>query len=957
MKVDCGNQIRVCVGTGGAKWTFKALVVGDYAVSFDFSIVRRAVDSKLENVTGELCFQGGGTPAYLLKFTEDGEIQTWKGTPLCTYGETPRHIIVAYSVEKRRFNVYIDGRQKVTDYMAEDPGSIPVNCDKVESFFVNFQAVEESAEIELDRVMAYHYDAKQEGVPVYDPSYEPVPEEKQILLTEQTTIPSEEPQRKWLEGAVSLHMRSGLLYVGGEKVLLEDLPYYLGEEYMVPGQMLECGFGLRVSVEEDEIQIGERLRSGETLDLMVGSKEMTVKGQRVQLKEAPEYRQGVLYLPLAGIAEAGLGKKITVDQTTVHNGMVLIGETELVLPEGEALQELNDFCFFFRPQKERILEDYRKSPVSGVHPRVLANGEDFARLRKEVQENPVKKGWMKDLLAHCEEIMKKPVLKYELRDGVRLLYVAWDCTDYMMHLALAYQLTGDRKYFDAAWPHLEAVAQMPDWNPSHHIDVGSMAYGYAIAYDWFYDIMTPTQRQLVEKGVYNNAFWILNLAMADPDTAYTSVWMKNNHNVYSNAGMIACCMAFMDVYPEIGAKLTADVLRVLECYMDKFAPDGSYYEGPSYAEVAIDFSTRLLAALHSVMGTMYRIEQSHGYSRLAEYMTNMQSDVSSFNFADSGMGIVTASGLFWLYEIFGITGIKDMVAISWFQKMDSEAIPLPFCLLWYNVKEEHSDLQAALDVHYPGKEIISMRNGFGPGQVFVGIKAGETLYAHSHLDAGSFVYDAMGKRWAYDFGSDDYNLYYKYYVWDIFRLRVEAHNTLLINPDLSPGYELGARADVLSYESGRQGVITKIDMTQLYGPRVNSARRGYFYTDDRQSLVVRDEVDFPKESEAYWLMYIDAEAQIQGNEVLLTDKEDPEKQLKVEFTSSVPGVAVVEAAEPFATSPQIPGQMRNDGFYRLYYKITAQGKATITAKLTPVTAFASASALGEYDKNMDQWTL
>ena len=108
--------------------------------------------------------------------------------------------------------------------------------------------------------------------------------------------------------------------------------------------------------------------------------------------------------------------------------------------------------------------------------------------------------------------MKEPTLKYEVRDRVRLMYVADDFMVWMTCLAFAYKMTGDRKYFDAAWKQIEAVSNMPDWNPVHHIDVGIMALGYAISYDWFYELLTDKQRELMEKCVHNNLFWIINEA-------------------------------------------------------------------------------------------------------------------------------------------------------------------------------------------------------------------------------------------------------------------------------------------------------------------------------------------------------------------------------------------------------------------------------------------------------------
>lgn len=415
-------------------------------------------------------------------------------------------------------------------------------------------------------------------------------------------------------------------------------------------------------------------------------------------------------------------------------------------------------------------------------------------------------------------------------------------------------------------------------------------------------------------------------------------------------------VAFMDVYPDVSSHIAANTLQSLEYFMDKFAPHGAYFEGIDYATIAVDFTARLFAAMEPTMGTLYGVDKAEGYNLSADYMANMQSDVSSFNFADGDPGIAKAPGVFWVYDHYNITGKKDIIARNTLNEPYGE--DAVFSLLWYNVKEEEEGAAAALDVYYPGEEIITMRNSNDPGQIFAAIKAGDTVYTHSHLDAGSFVFDANGKRWAHDLGKDDYNLEYKYGFYDIFRRRPESHNTLLINPDDSEGYVLGSRADVISYESQDNGVIAKINMTDLYGSerKVSDAKRGYFLTDSRQSLVVRDEVTFTSASEAYWLMYIDSNASISGNTVILTDKNDSNKKLKIEFLSNYDGEIVVEDAVPFPDSPQIPEQNQNEGYSRLYFKVSApSGKMEITAKLTPLNMGITESNIENYHIDMNNW--
>ena len=160
----------------------------------------------------------------------------------------------------------------------------------------------------------------------------------------------------------------------------------------------------------------------------------------------------------------------------------------------------------------------------------------------------------------------------------------------------------------------------------------------------------------MEKCVYNNLYWIVNEAFKSLDTPYEDPGMKDNHNVYCNAGLVACIVAFMDVYPDIGSHLGAGTMRLLERFMHLFAPYGSYFEGPSYASVSINYTTRLFASMKETMGTLYGLDKAEAFDLSGDYIINMQSDVASFGFGDGDSGLKECVGTFWIYDHYGIKG-------------------------------------------------------------------------------------------------------------------------------------------------------------------------------------------------------------------------------------------------------------------------------------------------------------
>ena len=639
------NALKLNVGRNNTTVKFDSLVVGECAMSFDIA-------AKPKSIKGEMCVMSGAAPAYILQFTEDGKIVTANGREIATYSEKMKTICVVFDTLKECFDVYADGKLRGSRMIHSGGGA-----DKVAHFSLTFAAVDESADVYLDNIHAYPTYVKTSKGKIYNPSAKP-DMSKKIVLTDKTINPSDKPQRDMLKDAASIHMRSGVVFDGKEKIITDYLPYYSGDEFMIPQEAV--AHALKLVVDTD----GEGIKVGDKLSLTVGSTQMVVGDKSIEIAVAPEVKDGILYLPLKALANA-LGKKISYDDTAIHSGMIIISDSGFAFPVGTALQSLNDFCFYFRPTKEKFLEDYNASALKGVHPRLIATEADFDRIRKETELNSYKKRWKENLYAACDINVNKPILKYELRDGRRLMYVADEFREYMYMFGMAYQLAKydepdrARSYFDAAWKQIEAVATFPDWNPPHNLDPGVMARGYAIAYDWLYEAMTPEQRRFVEQGVYNNCFYIWNLASQSSDSLLGNVLWFNNRNQFMNCGAMMCCLAFMDVYPEVASKLGADICQFLEPSLDKFYPLGSYAEGPSYSTIATDYQAAMLASMKPILGTCYSLDRPEGFEYSCIYLSNLRSDVGAYTFSDTPDVKGYTSSAFWMFDYYKQPGYKD----------------------------------------------------------------------------------------------------------------------------------------------------------------------------------------------------------------------------------------------------------------------------------------------------------
>ena len=81
-------------------------------------------------------------------------------------------------------------------------------------------------------------------------------------------------------------------------------------------------------------------------------------------------------------------------------------------------------------------------------------------------------------------------------------------------------------------------------------------------------------------------------------------------------------------------------------------------------------------------------------------------------------------------------------------------------LLWYDTSAASPDaVHLPLEAVFTGVNVGFLRTSWtNPDALWLAAKGGDNHANHSHLDLGSFVFEAGGVRWAEDLGSDYYNL-------------------------------------------------------------------------------------------------------------------------------------------------------------------------------------------------------
>ncbi len=539
------------------------------------------------------------------------------------------------------------------------------------------------------------------------------------------------------------------------------------------------------------------------------------------------------------------------------------------------------------------------------HPRLLLPKGDEKLFIQKIQSDKSLKKIHDAILAEGDRLISQPPVE-RIQIGRRLLDKSREALRRIFQLSYAYRTTGEKKYLQRAEKEMLAVANFSDWNPSHFLDVAEMTMAVAIGYDWLYDDLTESTRQKVKEAILKKGL--------EPSYNKDYNWFltaEHNWNQVCNAGMTFGALAIAEHEPDLAERTLERALASIPKAMEPYGPDGGYPEGFGYWEYGTSFNVLFLSALEKALGTDYGLTQIPGFMKTAGFEQNIVGPLGIVhNWGDSGDRNGVSPAMFWF------ASKKNDPSLLWMQKKVIEDQvgrdlvkdrTLPALLIW-GVDMNLSNIPPPGEKFWMGQgpsPVAMMRSSWtDPNAFFVGFKAGSSSVNHAHMDAGSFVMDALGERWAMDFGPQNYNSLEERGIklfgreqdaerWDIFRYNNLVHNTLTIDGQYQrvKGY---AKIDAFSSDSQNMAVVS--DLSTVYAGQADAVTRGIALRDSR-FVVVRDEVKAPgKDITLRWTLLTPAQVSIQDDKIVVLSQKG--KTMYLTFDASVPIKIKTWSTEP-----------------------------------------------------------
>ena len=569
------------------------------------------------------------------------------------------------------------------------------------------------------------------------------------------------------------------------------------------------------------------------------------------------------------------------------------------------------------------------------HPRIILHDGDFEAVRSLIEQDSVAQRLHKHLAKRADKLMMQPVSE-RIKTGKRLLTVSRSVLERVTMWSYMYHFTGEMKYAERAEREMLAVAAFSDWNPSHFLDVGEMTAALAIGYDWLYDVLPEESRTTIADAIAEKAL------RAAEKRDYWWYNRGNNWNSVCNAGLVMGATAIAERYPELAKHHIEKSTRSNHIVMPEYGPDGVYPEGYSYWDYGTWYQVLMIETLRSINGDADGLEKYPGFLESARFMDYMQSfNRRTYNFSDSSASQNVSNPLLYWFaaemdDMSIIYNDRLITSSSKHLRIGAQRL-LPIAMLFMSrcdIKEITPPTERCWSGQGKQPIFICRDKDF-----YLGAKGGSPSLPHAHMDAGSFVYDWGGVRWAMELGVQNYHSLEKLGVdlwnkkqesqrWDVFRVALDSHNTLMVNNKRQniAGHALMTETYTDPDRSGAQ-----FDLTSLYFDLEKAVRT--LWVNSVGTLTVKDEMTAGDEKcLVRWTMCTPATPTIQNRNEILLECNGRKMLLRAKSSKGKVKAFVLPNTPPHSYDAPNKGSVRV-GFHTT---IPNDKSRTLTVELIPI---------------------
>jgi hypothetical protein len=507
-------------------------------------------------------------------------------------------------------------------------------------------------------------------------------------------------------------------------------------------------------------------------------------------------------------------------------------------------------------------------------------------------------------------------------------------------LALVHRAGGDARFAEAALRELDSLAARPDWGTGHFLSSSEAVFCFAVGLDWLHDRVSPEQRRfwtsiIVERG--------LKPSLAVREGTGTWVDADFNWNQVCHACLVAGALAVADQEPELSRRVIERAVRLLPHVGATYAPDGTYPEGPSYWLYGTTYHVLLVELLRHAFGADSGLAAMPGFLESSDFLEQIVGPTGEdFDFSDAHRRQPSEPVLLWFARERGARAIarRELAHLARHHATcharGGPLVRLPLSrhfalgVLWWEPALPDTPHELPRFWVARGKlHLAVMRSAWrDPRAVYLALKGGSPDGSHAHMDAGSFILEADGVRWALDLGMENYDLMRAARIeiwsyaqdstrWSTFRVGPEGHNILRFDRERQ---RTSGRATIraLPAEGGAASptMRAEVELSSLHAGQVAWARRRGEVHEDRRVVLTDTWCAEARPTTATWQWLTRAHVERTAHGFLL--RQDGE-QLLLDVSTSAGTATGFEVED--VSEPRGPQDSPNPGLRRIVVSV------------------------------------
>ncbi len=601
------------------------------------------------------------------------------------------------------------------------------------------------------------------------------------------------------------------------------------------------------------------------------------------------------------------------------------------------------------------------------HPRIFVT--DWQQMRDKVKSTPEFESWYGRIKAEADAMLKGNTEEFVVSSTGNILGQARNLYKKMLVLGFVYNIEQNPIYAERAWTELEATNNFPHWSANDaYLATAEMSFGYAIAFDWFYDAFTAEQKATMIAALKEKCLGALVYNYEGKQTSTNFTSGTTNWNNVCNGSSAIVALSMYEEFPELAEYILQKSMTYIQNGLKPYAPEGAYAEGTMYWGLGTNYTVRMAAAVDSAFKNPADIPQKYilyntpGLEQTADFPVYYSAYTGAFNFGDASSGKVGSETMYWFASKF------DKSQYAWYQRnLDYEngGSSNVLSFIWFDGNAEAVPGAFKLDrayFHETEHNGVSMRSSWEDEKgLFVAMMGAYNRTNHQYLANGTFMLEANGLRWITMRGAGSYS-YEGYFStngndasrWQYYQTRGEAQNTIIANPTVLADQDCYAVGKLINSGSATNEAFGIVDITPT-NPAFKSAKRGAYLYDNRSKVLIQDEITTNTPSEIYWFAHTPADITIaEDGKSALLEMQGERLLVRIAAGPAQARISVYDS-KPLITSPSPQEQSLSFG-KKLAIHLTNVTELQLAVEFIPLAKEEGIPAPTTV-KKLDEWTV